>query len=149
MREILFRGKRVDNGEWVKGGLLYGGDRSWIVETIIFPTKSGNQNVIKNQITYEIDPETVGQYLVVKDKNGKKCFEGDRFTTEDYPFESDGLKNYEGVFEFMEDSDYAGWYYDIRAISDRVRGSACGGSICDLNFETLEIIGNIHDKDGK
>nr|DAG38861.1 MAG TPA: YopX protein [Caudoviricetes sp.] len=65
MREILFRGRRVDNGEWAYGFLT----RMWGKYHII---DENNENV-----AYEIIPGTVGQYTGVIDKNGKKVFEGD------------------------------------------------------------------------
>lgn len=65
MREILFRGKRVDNGEWAEGGFFYGFNNG---EPRICPQYDFSQEVI---------PETVGQYTGKTDKNGKKIFDGD------------------------------------------------------------------------
>lgn len=77
MREILFRGKRVDNGEWVEG---------WLMNEHIIPKEQEFTVECRNPQyfvdtdkleLYEIIPSTIGQYTGLTDKNGKRIFEHD------------------------------------------------------------------------
>lgn len=126
MREILFRGKSVDNGEWVYGDLLTPTDIMDIWE-ISENTGMGAR--------YEVESETVGQFTGLTDKNGNKIFEGDIVKS---CFRSDADKEPMTV-EFR--IERGGWF-------PFACGDGCGCCEVDTYLPiSVEVIGNIHDKE--
>lgn len=99
MREILFRGKREDNGEWVYWN-VYGEYTEPFLDNF-----SMHSHV--NEI--EVDPATVGQYTGLTDKNGKRIFEGDivkyntayRFGDDESLENAEDIESEAGVVKFV------------------------------------------------
>lgn len=129
MREILFRGKRKDNGEWVYGNYAVTDNNG--KQHFVFQNKA---------FEFEVDPKTVGQYTGLTDKNGKKIFEGDIVTYEDAEADCNGY--YDNVFLNRGEVGISAWdgiYFTNRQIVE----------ISDLYESEImvdcEIIGNIYD----
>ena len=128
MREILFRGKRTDNGEWVYGYYVCLNRDLHRIYTGYAETDCSAYY----PEFYEVIPETVGQYIGVTDKNGKKIFEGDivKFG------ESIGIIYYdEGCFCVKPNKPY--W--------SRISNPAIDIVMNEYPNE-IEVVGNIHDK---
>lgn len=134
-RTIKFRGKRVDNGEWVEGGLLAINNHYEIgwQESSIYEIEGGWDQ-------YEVQSNTVGQFTGLHDKNGKEIYEGDivKMSTAMYGDE---------IFRIGYEDSHIGAFC---LCSDEQEDTSRFVSIFGRNYGYepfyCEVIGNIHDK---
>lgn len=128
----LYRGKRLDNKEWVYGFLFYMSYDGISGACIgAEPLSVNDYGEIHKDCYFEVDPSTVGQYTGLTDKNGALIWEGDvvkcegksyKVIWDDYGWNCDGFYN-------------SGYDYPTQAFSEGTGG--------------FEVIGNIHDQEGE
>lgn len=120
MREIKFRGKRIDNGEWVYGDLVshYENQRRYIAcDELAYTYTECGINRLVTERAHEVYPETVGQYTGMNDKKGKEIYEGDIVKlcdTNPVLFKVEiilGKFGYRSVFRHLDDNSIAEGYF--------------------------------------
>ena len=140
IREVIFRGKRTDNGKWECGDLLSPNEFNAIPHIVYIDYLNEYGDI--GEISTPVIPETVGQFTGLTDKNGVRIFEGDIVkctdTINDFEFNA--------VVEFGNPNGEYNWGYQLKFISGEESNFDI---LCWVDMEEtgayIEIIGNIHD----
>ena len=152
MREIKFRGKRVDSDEWVYGDLGQIESEAFIYDYDI--CDNGVSDVPQlSQIKWHINSATVGQFTGLLDKNGKEIYEGDVLRSDEYPYsriEYNTRDDYYAVVYYCEKKACFGIvtvknpYSDVGGLEDGIPDD-----LLQEKMKSFEVVGNIHGKEWK
>lgn len=133
MRHIIFRGKRLDNGEWMYGDLIENQGRFFIYHATSETTIECNDDRRIIVAAVEVDPDTVGQYTGLKDRYGDRIWEGDIIHTKQYGKDEYGL-------------NHCGYdIFSVRFINSSFRIESNNRWFYLTDGHHIEVIGNIHD----
>lgn len=141
MREIIFRGKRLDNGEWVYGSLFVGFKKSYICPEAIAMYNFDGALCLGGFI--EVDPSTIGQYTGLKDKNGKMIFEGDMIKPFDDEIDKMVVEFHQGQFLLCLYGE-RGYMAEYGWEEEGNYGCFEAEPLSSYGHD-IEVIGNIHD----
>ena len=143
MREILFRGKRIDNGEWTEGYYYKAKYCRTDDELCDYITVPHPKEYNEPSSHYIVNPETVGQYTGLTDKNGTKIFEGDMIKPFDDEIDKMVVEFHLGQFLLC--------LYGERGYMAEYGWEESGNYGCfeaeplSSYGDDIEVIGNIHD----
>lgn len=139
MREIVFRGKDIDNKGWVYGALVQQQGHPLGEKTFIISYLNYQHGDFSEAVIHEIDPATVGQYTGLVDKNGKRIFEGD-------------------IIQYDDNNDISNWCRGEKAVVFCLPGRFVArmapfneARFTNQNYinedfsDVCEVIGNIYD----
>lgn len=144
----IFRGKRIDNGEWVQGSFFedeYTGGtyNAYIMYEMLLEIDNDQNCEIFGQSIFEVAPYSVGQCTGLKDKNGMLIFEGDILNS------THG--DVKGAVKYGECTYSACDKYECKRIGYYIEHSFeefqqnTGIPLYDANLDKFEIIGNVWD----
>lgn len=146
MRTIKFRGKRVDNGDWVYG-FIFIGKKTWILRQK--PPHEKEESGLQPFKPVEVIPESVGQYIGMEDKNKVEIYEGSIIEIKTKEWDSEEEKNYwkkEIVWVKVSNLGYVKAFFDLEAKKMWNNGYSYEDYSDEWeNNENIKVIGNIHD----
>jgi len=131
-REIKFRGRHIESGEWIYGYLI-GND------VIVGKIVDWDDEYFCTEYWYKVDPTTVGQYTGLKDRNGKEIYEGDIVQSETIRYSESG--HFNGMIKVQ-----GAVFYDNGKFQSQYTDHSIRDLLFGLNYH--EVIGNVWENGG-